>query len=298
MKTADPCPRSWLPNAATLSDNTERWVELHLISIWRHGLADQLRSLAAIERDQWGESLCTLWFIYLMFGPAGRREGIYWNTKPYTLPGSNSLENKDLHCTGRPEIYCTHWPLLKKMSPDGGQTPWPVLKMLIYFGRGLKGLKVYEARNADDETGHHRLRWNIRFLSSESKQWHIPKYADTKTYYTTLGTPPDPHHFLNKPLPMHTKRLVARRWVDFVLCLQVHMHAWLRHAVILMWFHLHAKDPFVFIIITRLEETDLLGLVEMAMPLCLRIKKKQLRCLDVMSTQHRPETFRDTAMWG
>lgn len=122
MKTADPCPRSWLTNAATLSDNTERWVELHLISIWWHGLVDRLRSLAAIERDQWGESLHALWFIYLMFGPAGGREGIYWNTKPYTLPGSNSLENKDLRCIGGPEIYCIHWPLLKKTSPDGGQT--------------------------------------------------------------------------------------------------------------------------------------------------------------------------------
>lgn len=158
--------------------------------------------------------------------------------------------------------------------------------MLLCFSRGLRGLKVYEvARNADDETGYHRLRWNIRFLSSESKQWHIPKYADTKTYYTMLESNPPPP-FLNKPLPMHTKRLVARRWMDFVLCLRAHMHAWLRRAVILVWFHLHARDPFVFIIITRLEETDLLGLVEMAMPLCLQITKKtkhnnQLRCPDV-----------------
>lgn len=54
--------------------------------------------------------------------PQGGWGGVYWNTKPYALPGSNSLENKALHCIGGPEIYCIHWPLLKKTSPDGGQT--------------------------------------------------------------------------------------------------------------------------------------------------------------------------------
>lgn len=52
----------------------------------------------------------------------------------------------------------------------------------------------------------------------------------------------------------------------------MHTHARLWCTVNLMWFHLHARDPFVFIIIIRLEEADLLGLVETAMPLCLEIK--------------------------
>lgn len=67
----------------------------------------------------------------------------------------------------------------------------------------------------------------------------------------------------------------------------MHTHARLWCTVILMWFHLHARDPFVFIIIIRLEEADLLGLVETAMPLCLEIKNNFTAWTFVMSPQHR-----------
>lgn len=67
----------------------------------------------------------------------------------------------------------------------------------------------------------------------------------------------------------------------------MHTHARLWCTVILMWFHLHARDPFVFIIIIRLEEADLLGLVETAMPLCLEIKNNFTAWMFVMSPQHR-----------
>lgn len=286
MKTAGPCPRSRLTNAATLSDDTERWVELHLISIWRHRLVDRLRPLAAFERDQWGESLRALWFIYLMFGPAGGREGIYWNTKPYTLPGSNSLENKDLHCRGGAEIYCIYWPLLKKDVPRWRPDRkyklrhrdlcWECWYISVEASRGWRFMRWQEMQmmkqdttNSAETLGFCRRRANSGTFQSTRIQRHIIPRRN-----------PTPHPlqpFLNKPSPMHTKRLVARRWMDFVLCLRAHTHAWLQHAVILMWFHLHARDPFVFIIITRLEETDLFGLVEMAP----NKTKQQLRRPDV-----------------
>lgn len=57
--------------------------------------------------------------------------------------------------------------------------------------------------------------------------------------------------------------------------------------VILMCFHLHARDPFVFIIIIRLEEADLLGLVATAMPLCLGIKNNFTTWTFVISPHHR-----------
>lgn len=140
-----------------------------------------------------------------------------------------------------------------------------------------------DTRDSAETLGFCRRRANSGTFQSTRIQRHI---------IPRLNPPPRPHSppppYLNKPLPMHTKRLVARRWVDFVLCLRAHMHAWLRRAVILMWFHLHARDPFVFIIITRPEETDLLGLVEMAMPLCLRIEKKNKTTLvpGRLSCQH------------
>lgn len=57
----------------------------------------------------------------------------------------------------------------------------------------------------------------------------------------------------------------------------------------LMWFHLHVRGPFVFIIITRLEEAGLMGLMEAAMPLCLHTKKKNnfTAWTFVISAQHR-----------
>lgn len=67
----------------------------------------------------------------------------------------------------------------------------------------------------------------------------------------------------------------------------MHAHAWLWCTVILMWFHLHVRGPFVFIIITRLEEADLSGLMEAAMPLCLDTKNNFTAWTFVMSAQHR-----------
>lgn len=69
--------------------------------------------------------------------------------------------------------------------------------------------------------------------------------------------------------------------------MSVYAHACLWCSVILMWFHLHAKDLFVFIIIIQLEEADLLGLVATVMPLCLGIKNYFTTWTFVMSLHHR-----------
>lgn len=69
-------------------------------------------------------------------------------------------------------------------------------------------------------------------------------------------------------------------------------HAYLCGTVILMWFHLHATDSFVFIIITRLGEADLFGLVATVMPLCLSIKNNFTTWTFVMSRHHRTRNIR------
>lgn len=69
-------------------------------------------------------------------------------------------------------------------------------------------------------------------------------------------------------------------------------HAYLCGTVILMWFYLHATNSFVFIIITRLEEADLFGLVATVMPLCLSIKNNFTTWTFVMSRHHRTRNIR------
>ncbi len=86
--------------------------------------------------------------------------------------------------------------------------------------------------------------------------------------------------------------LIPRRLVYFGLRVCMHTHACLRRTLILMWFHLHARDPFVFIIIIRLEEADLLGLVATVMPLCLGIKNNFTTWTFVMSPHHRTRNIK------
>ena len=81
--------------------------------------------------------------------------------------------------------------------------------------------------------------------------------------------------------------LIPRRPVYFGLRMCMHTHACLWRTVILMRFHLHARDPFVFIIIIRLEEADLLELMARVMPLCLGIKNNFTTSTFVMSPLHR-----------
>lgn len=73
----------------------------------------------------------------------------------------------------------------------------------------------------------------------------------------------------------------------------MYTHACLRYGVILMWFHLHARDAFVFIIITRLEEADLLGLLATVMPFCLGIKNNLTTRTFVMSQHYRTSNIRE-----
>lgn len=61
--------------------------------------------------------------------------------------------------------------------------------------------------------------------------------------------------------------------------MSVYSRASLECVAILMWFYFHARDPFVSIIIIRLEDGDLLGLMATVMP--LSGYKKQLHYLDV-----------------
>ena len=115
------------------------------------------------------------------------------------------------------------------------------------------------------------------FLSSMSKQSHKPKYADTKTH--------KPHW--NPPLYLTQTHTLPMRLEYFSLWMCMHTHVCFWRTVSLMWFHLHARDPFVFIIIIRLEEADLLGLVATVMPLCQDIKNNFSRRMFVMSPVHR-----------
>jgi len=66
------------------------------------------------------------------------------------------------------------------------------------------------------------------------------------------------------------------------------------HGVILTWFH--ARDSFVFIIIKRLEEADLLWLMATALPLCPGIKSKFTTWTFVMSLYHRAKNIKREIM--
>lgn len=62
------------------------------------------------------------------------------------------------------------------------------------------------------------------------------------------------------------------------------------HSRASLWFH--ARQPFVSIIIARLKDGDLLGLMETVMPLCPGIKNRFTTCTFVMSLYYRTRDIR------
>lgn len=146
-------------------------------------------------------------------------------------------------------------------------------------------------------------------MADESKWWHLKPQTlapeihlfcfvcEQTITHTKVSRYKDTHVKVESPtlLPQTYSNthnnglfcLIPRRLVYFGLWVCMYTHACLWHTEILMWFHLHARDPFVFIIIIRLEEADLLGLVATAMPLCLGIKNNFTTWTFVMSPHHR-----------
>lgn len=156
--------------------------------------------------------------------------------------------------------------------------------------RTQKGYGSWDDKKiASDDTWDvkRRHRRFIMCLSLVSKQSHLPKNPDTKTHYTTLESStllPKANTYTMKAFFLPHFREVT---IFFCLRLCVHMLAWLWYTIIPMWFHLDVRNPFVFIIIIRLEEADLLGLVETAMPLCHTKKPHFTAWTFVMSSQRR-----------
>lgn len=81
-------------------------------------------------------------------------------------------------------------------------------------------------------------------------------------------------------------------YVHILRYMSVYSRASVECVAILMWFYFHARGPFVSIIIIRLEDGDLLGLMATVMPLCLDIKNNFTTWTFVMSLYYRTRNIR------